>query len=622
MLQALEDEILVAPPKLTISEWADRHRMLSRESSAEPGQWRTDRAPYQRGVMDAFSDPEIETVVFMKSAQVGATEILNNVVGFHVDRDPSPIMVIQPNVKPMAEAWSKDRLAPMLRDTPTLRGKVTDPRSRNSNNTITHKVFPGGHITVVGANSPAGLASRPIRILLGDEIDRFPESAGSEGDPVELAIQRTQTFWNRKIGLFSTPTIKDLSRIEKAWKQSDQRRYFVPCPQCGALQTLEWKQIQFSHDNHIVDPDSVYYLCQECDGMIDELDKPAMIDAGEWVSGATAPGIAGFHINALYSPWKSWPKIAQEFLDVKDDRERLKVWVNTTLAEPWEDRGEKINPEQFEARAEAYVSEVPAGVGVLTAAVDVQLDRLELEVVGWGAGEESWRIAHHRIYGDPDSEDPWQRLEALLAKPYEHELGATIRIRATMIDSGYKTVSVYNFVRPRQARNVWATKGVDGYGKSPLSRSTRANRDGVKLFTVGTMQLKDQLFSRLRLTHPGPRWMHFRKQHAFDNGFDAEFYAQFGAEKVVVERKGGRRHRTYVQIRDRNEAIDLEVLNLAALHALGAGVRNHLEKWVTKLRETGMQQTAEAGQPTDPDTPPTVTRQRKRKRGRSWVQDY
>jgi phage terminase large subunit GpA-like protein len=236
--------ILTPPPALTIADWADAKRRLSSEASAEPGQWRTSRAAYQRGIMDAISDPEIESVVVMSSAQVGKTELLLNTVGFHVEQDPAPIMVVMPTERD-AETWSKDRFSPMARDTPCLRGRISNPRSRDGNNKILHKKFPGGHLTIVGANAPSGLASRPIRILLCDEVDRYPFSAGAEGDPVNLARKRTVTVWNRKIVLVSTPTIRGSSRIEAAYEESDKRRFFVPCPECGEHQTLTWAQVRW-----------------------------------------------------------------------------------------------------------------------------------------------------------------------------------------------------------------------------------------------------------------------------------------------------------------------------------------------------------------------------------------
>ncbi len=615
---------LAPPPKLTVSSWADRHRVLPRESSAAPGQWDTARTPYLRAIMDAFSEPLIERIVFMKSAQVGATEVLLNVIGFHIDRDPAPILVVQPSVKPAAESFSKDRLAPMIRDSPRLTDRVRDPRSRDSGNTILHKVFPGGQITVVGANSPAGLASRPIRILLLDEVDRYEASAGTEGDPVRLAIQRTETFWNRKIALFSTPGIKGLSRIEREWLLSDQRRYEVPCPHCGAFQVLSFRTgLKFAVDARgDVAAESVHYECGHCHGAIEESQKGALIAAGRWRPMLPGRRVAGFHINALYSPWARWPDIAQTFVEAKDDQEQLKAFVNLKLGELWEDRGEQLDATALEERAERYgEAEVPAGVGILTAGVDVQASRLELEVVGWGAGEESWRIAHYRLEGDTEQPATWQALEALLTRAYRHASGAALRIRVCLIDSGYRTPTVYGFVRPRQARGVYASKGEEGTrGQTPLRRAAKTNRYGVRPFTIATAAMKDTLFARLKIQQPGPRYMHFRTMLP-DGGFDGEFFAQLGAEKVVLERRGARRIRRYVAVRDRNEAIDLEVLNLAALHALGTGLREQLGKLADRIGPP-VQTSAEVPAGVAAPTPPAPKRRPSRPRGGGWLHGW
>jgi phage terminase large subunit GpA-like protein len=288
---------LAPPTKLTISEWADLERRLSPEASAEPGPWHTDRAPYQRGVMDAMSDPAVDTVVFMSGAQIGKTELLLNGLGFYISHDPSPILVLQPTLE-MAQAFSKDRLATMLRDTPCLKSKVRDPRSRDSGNTTLHKSFPGGHVTIAGSNSPSSLASRPIRIIFCDEIDRYPASAGSEGDPVSLARKRSATFHNRKCVLTSTPTIRGASRIETAYEQSDQRRYFVPCPDCGAQDSLKWANVCWPENR----PREAVYVCQHCGSAWDDVARRRALQKGQWLATAPFNGVAGFHLSGHYSP--------------------------------------------------------------------------------------------------------------------------------------------------------------------------------------------------------------------------------------------------------------------------------------------------------------------------------
>lgn len=575
----LRQQVFIPPPKLTVSEWADRNRMLTSVASAEPGRWRTDRAPYQRGIMDAFSDPMIERVVVMSSAQVGKTEIVLNVIGYFMEQDPSPMLVLQPTLD-MARVFSKDRLREMIQATPCLQALVGEASGRReADDTILSRRFPGGHISMVGANSPSSLASRPIRVLLNDEVDRFPPSAGREGDPVSLGRKRTTTFWNRKEGDFSTPTVLGASRIAAEFAEGDQRRYHVPCPHCLHMQHLRFGQLDF---------EAVAYVCEGCGVLIEERYKLSMLAKGEWVAEKPGGKIASFHINALYSPWTPWADMIAEFRDAKKSPEKLQVFINTMLGELWDPQdGEGIKTDALASRRETYLAEVPAGVGVLTAAIDVQGDRLELQVKGYGAGHESWLIAHHRIYGDPATADVWKAADLLLTKPYAHELGASLNISACCIDSGDgQTVQhVYTFVRSRQRRGVYATKGSSIRGKPIVNRPGRPNKYGVKVFPIGTDTAKDVVFARLRVAEPGPGYMHFPL--AQPDGADEAYLQQFGAEKAFIRRVKGVAVREYRQIRDRNEAIDLEVLCLAALHTLGAGVYDQLAAWVERVQQEG-----------------------------------
>jgi len=556
-------EGLPPAPRLTVSEWADAYRVLSREASAEPGPWRTDRAPYQRGIMDALSDAMVERVVFKKPSQVGATEILNNIVGYFIDQDPAPILVIQPNVEPMGKAWSLDRLAPMVRDTPRLQGKVSDPRSRDSSNTILHKVFPGGHITVAGANSAAGLASRPIRVLLCDEIDRYPASAGTEGDPVELGHQRTRTFWNRKEYLASTPTLKGFSPISAAYLESDQRVYEVPCPSCATFQVLIWKNLRWDEG----DPDSAAYYCESCGVRIEESQKGPLLAGGRWTRRNPGSRIAGFWINALYSPWARWAELVREFLAALKDISKFQVFVNTVWAEEWEERGGGLEPGALEARAESYAAPVPAGVGLLTAGVDVQDDRLELVVRGWGVSEESWLIAHEVILGEPGGkpvagkDDVWKQLDTFLAQKWRHESGKPIGLNTVCIDSGAHTEMVYRFCKPRFGRRIFAVKGSSQPGRPLIGkRPMTNNRYAVRLFILGVDTAKDAIYQRLRIVTPGPAYYHFPTWTSDD------YYKQITAEKVMRKQINGRWVRRYELPRGaRNEALDCEVYALAAL---------------------------------------------------------
>ena len=550
-----------SPPKLTISEWADEKRYLSPEASAEPGKYKTDRAEYQRGIMDAFSDPLTELIVVMSSAQVGKTEILNNIVGYYIDQDPSTILNLQPTLE-MAQTWSKDRLAPMVRDNPCLTDKVTESKARDSKNTILHKLFPGGHITVVGANSPAGLASRPIRIVLCDEVDRYPASAGAEGDPVNLAFKRTTTYWNKKKGLFSTPTVKGVSRIEKAYDETDQRHFYVPCPKCGEYQRLKWGQVKYSKD----DIQNAYYECEHCKAHLNDADRVRAIKKGEWRADKPFNGKAGFHLNEFYSPWRKLSDIVQDFIDAKDDPEKLKTWVNTCLGETWEDAGETLEASDLEKRTEDY-TKIPKDGLILTAGVDTQDDRLEVEITAWGKGEESWLIDYIRIYGDPDQPEVWQQLDDILASDYLHESGARLNISAMCIDSGgHKTQAVYEYGRKRYLQKVYIIKGVGGENIPIVGAQSKVkcgkSKKTVKLFPVGVDQAKGTIYGRLRISTFGSGYMHFPRK------CDSEYFDSLTAEKLQTKFSKGFAKRVWTKIRARNEALDCRVYSYAALKIL------------------------------------------------------
>lgn len=552
---------LKPPPKLTISEWADEYRKLSPESSAEPGSWNTSRAEYQRGIMDALSDPYIETVVVMSSAQVGKTEILNNAVGYFISQDPSPMLVVQPTLD-MAQTWSKDRLAPMLRDTPILGGLVKDPRSRDSGNTTLHKIFPGGHVTACGANSPSSLASRPVRNVFFDEVDRFPISAGSEGDPVSLGKKRAATFWNRKIFLVSTPTNKGASRIETAFDESDQRRYYVCCPDCGHSQILRWANVKWEEDK----PESAKYVCDDCGSLWDDAQRARIIKTGKWIADKPTKKIAGFHLSALYSPWTPLEEGVRDFLEAKKQPATLRVWVNTFLGETWEEQGEQIDDYDLANRAEDWDA-IPEDVLLLTAGVDVQDDRLEAEIVGWGRDEESWSIAYKTIHGDPSAPAVWRDLDEFLGQSFEHELGEDMIVRATCIDSGgHHTQAVYKYVAPREGKRIYAIKGVGGEGRPIIGKPSKNNIGKIKLFPVGVDTAKLLLFSRFRISEPGPGYCHFPV------GREDEYFKQLTAEKIATRYHKGFAKREFVKTRTRNEALDVRVYAMSALSLLNVNL--------------------------------------------------
>jgi phage terminase large subunit GpA-like protein len=503
----------------------------------------------------------------MSSAQVGKTEWLLNILGYYMDYDPSPMLLLQPTLQ-MAEAFSKDRLAPMLRDTPALKGLVKDARARDSGNTLLHKTFPGGHITMAGANSPASLASRPVRIFLADEVDRYPISAGTEGDPLSLGGKRTTTFFNRKKIYTSTPTIKGASRIENAYEKSDMRRYYIPCSHCGDLDTLKWSNVKWDKDdngNHL--PETAYMVCESCGGIHYDHDKvKRMLDGGRWVAEKETTNSAGFHLNELYSPWKKWSEVVQDFLDAKGDTEQIKTWTNTSLGETFEEAGDQIDDGYLYARREMYESQVPAEALVMTMGVDIQADRIECEIIAWGVGEQSWNIDYKILTGDVTQPEVWKDLEELFDYEFEHESGNILHIASTCIDSGYQTQLVYDFVYKHRGRRVFAVKGVEGAGRAIVSQSiakkTKGSRRKVDLYVVGVDDAKVLLSARLKLVEQGAGYCHFPMER------DEEYFAQLTAEKMVTKFRRGFPYREWVKTRARNEAIDCRIYGHAALKLL------------------------------------------------------
>lgn len=510
-------------------------------------------------MMDAVNEPGVSEVVFMTSSQIGKTEILNNIIGYFTHQDPSPMLLIQPTLD-MAETWSKDRLAPMIRDTDVLTDLFGDPRSRDSNNTLLHKKFPGGHITMAGANSPSSLASRPIRIVLLDEEDRYPHSAGSEGDPGSLAQKRTTTFWNRLLVSVSTPTIEDESKIESRYQQSDQRKFYVPCPECDAFQVLSWQQIKFEKGK----PETTFYECEHCKAKLKESDKMWMLAHGEWRAEAAFNGIAGFHISELYSPWVKWSEMVANFLKAKRLPETLKVWVNTSLGETWKDKTEGVDPLGLLKRKENWGRVAPENVVVITAGVDVQDDRIEVEVIGWGIGQESWSLQYHVLHGDPAQSKVWEDLDNVLTQTIKTGDGRTLPVACACVDSGgHQTQRVYEYCKNREYQRIYAIKGASQIGKPLVSKFSKANKLRVKLFSIGTDTAKQMIYARLKIHQPGPGYCHFPAD------YPEEYFKQLTAERIQTKFVNGHPTRVWVMPKGRrNEALDCRVYGMAALHIL------------------------------------------------------
>ena len=560
----------------------------------------TDRAEYQRGIMDAISDPTVEQVVVKTSSQVGKTEVLLNTVGFHIDQDAAPIMVVMPTERD-AETWSKDRFAPMARDTPCLRGKLSDPKSRDGSNKILHKKFAGGHLTIVGANAPSGLAMRPIRILLCDEVDRYPASAGAEGDPVNLARKRTVTFWNRKIVLVSTPTIKGVSRIDTAWEESDKRRFWVPCPDCGEHQVLRWEQVRWDKDkagNHR--PENAHYVCEHCGSIWSDARRWAAVRLGKWRAEAPFAGIAGFHLNEIYSPWVRLENMARSFLSAKDHgAEGMKTFVNTSLGETWTEAGEAPEWQRLYDRRETWpAGTVPMGGLFLTAGADIQRDRIEVDVWAWGRSLESWLVDHRVIEGGPAVAGAWDELTALLSETWLHAGGGTMSLARLAVDTGYEAPAVYAWARKMGHGQVAPVKGMRGFERStPVSGPTyvdateggRRLRRGARLWTVSVAVFKSETYRFLRLDRPTDEEL--KGGAGYPEGFvhlstgaDAEWVKQLTAEQLVtVRNRRGFSSLEWQKLRERNEALDCRVYARAA--AWIAGIDRFREKHWTRLEE-------------------------------------
>jgi phage terminase large subunit GpA-like protein len=557
-------------PDLTVAEWSNNHRILSQKASAEPGPYRIERTPYLKEIADCLSPSSpIQRVVFMKSAQIGASELGFNWIGYVMHSCPGPMMMVQPTTD-LAEKISKQRIASMIEETPVLQHLISN-KARDTGNTVLVKEFYGGILVITGANSPVGLRSMPVRFLFCDEVDSYPADVGGEGDPVSLAEKRTKTYSVRKkIFITSTPKIKDASRIEAEYLLSDQRRFFVPCPHCGTMQWLQWKQLVWTND----DPQTARYKCEHCETLIEERHKTAMLSHGEWRATNQSSGVtAGFHISALYSPvgWESWPQVVEQFLKAKGDAPLLKTFVNTILGESWEEEyAAKMGAGDLQARAEDYeLGTAPSGVLLLTAGVDVQDNRLAVKITGWGREEEQWVISYQEIMGDPSRPEVWRQLEEHLNAPVPHATHADMKIRAAAIDSGgHHTHEVYQFTRFHRAQHWIAVKGSNQRAQPAISKPRKVDvnfkgqalKRGAELYLVGTDTVKSVIYGRLKHNQPGPGYVHFSQD------LEPEFYEQLTAEKQVIKYVRGFPIKEWVKkAGQRNEVLDCAVYSYAAL---------------------------------------------------------
>lgn len=555
------------PPALqTVSEWADENRMLVSESSSEPGRWRTERAPYQREIMDSFTQTGIWKIVIMASAQTGKTEMELNMMGRAIDTDPGPMLFIQPT-DTFAEDFSKRRVAPMIRACAALKRKVYEAKSRDAGNTITMKTFPGGSVAFTGANSPTELAGRPVRYVFCDEIDRFPASAGTEGNPLKLAERRTETFRERgrKMVMTSTPTIKGTSEIEKNYNQGTQEEWHTECPHCHNFSFIRFEQIKFDKEEYKDEAGDKNYhvrnvrwkcpVCERETGEYETKRQPA-----KWVAKnpeAIEAGIRSFRLSAFMSPWSDWKDICRSFLNAKDDPELLKVFVNTMLGETWEVRDRSGVPEQLHARREKYDAEVPEGVLVLTMGVDTQDNRLEYEIVGWDREEQSWGISRGVIPGLPSTKSVWEEIDSLMDKQWRLPNGMGLKVMAAFVDSGgHFTTEVYKACAERfvNGRKIFAIKGDDGQDKEYVSMMKKSGPIKSPKFIIGVDSGKTAIMSSTAVETPGARYMHFPRD--YEAGYDMEFFRGLISEKMVIHRRGGKAVMAWEKTYERNEPLD------------------------------------------------------------------
>jgi phage terminase large subunit GpA-like protein len=591
--------VLAPRPRLSVSEWAEQTIYLPSENSAIAGRLRYDQTPYLREIVDFLSDVEGEEGVVLKSAQIGFTVgVLVTAMCYFIDQDPSPILLMQPTLDD-AERFSKKKLMPIIRASPALRKKVAEARPGDAANTILQKSGAGWSASMVGAKSPRQMRSDSIRVFLSDERSGYSTSAGVEGNPYLLGVARTLSFDNRKLLTGSTPVISP-DETEKDYQDSDRRQWYVPCPECGAEQPLRWENLRWDKEGggdtglpRVHKPETAHFVCEVNGCVIEERHKRKMVRAGRFVAENAGHKKRGWKVWQGYSlmPKAKWPIIVADWLKAQGDPEKLKIFFNTVLAQSYEERGERPDVDALSARREAYAAPVPMRVAVLTAAVDVQGDRVELLIKGWGAGEESWQIGHWRIKGDPKQKGPgsvWETLDRLLLAPYRHESGIDLYVRACAVDTSDQTDLCYDYVKPRQRRGVIAVKGEEAIGKQILIKQGRAKTPGVKLWKVGTHTAKSRVFSRLRIEPtndgtPKPGAIHFPFPQA--DGLDDAYLKQFENEKAVAKKlPNGRIVHVFRKTSGQpNEALDLEVYALTALHWLGDGVRNFLGQIAEQL---------------------------------------
>ena len=578
---------MTPPDDLTVTQWAEAKRRLSAESAAEPGPWRTERTPYLREPMDAFTDPKVRHIVMVAASQVGKSEFLNNCIGYIIDEDPGSILFIHPTTID-AQEYSKLRIAPMLRDSPALRQKIAAPKSRDSHNTILQKAYPGGILTMCGSTEAHALASKPIRYVFGDERDRWATSAGNEGDPWDLAMARQTTFYNAKAVEVSTTTIKNASAIEAAYYTGTMERWNSKCPHCGEYHEIRWSDIRFEYDEIIVSHKKtykvkkVYYTCPGCGCISTEAEMKRA--PAKWIAEnpeAYGQGTRSFWLNAFVSQWASWESIVLKYLNALGSTKKMQVVFNTCFGEPWEDRGDIEDEDSLLARREDYGKdkngdpvELPPGVLVLTAGVDTQDDRMEYEIVGHGFFGETWGIEKGIVMGRPDDDATWNKLdEVVFDRVMRFENGVGLRVSMSFVDEGgHFTQSVRAQCNARISKKVFCIKGMPGQDK-PYISPPKKQKIFVNQIVVGTCwqyQLgvdsgKEIIMDNLRVQTPGQKYCHFPKRDDYGSTYFAGLLSE---TKVYDPNKKQPWSWKKIPGHERNEPLDCRNYALAAFKAL------------------------------------------------------
>lgn len=620
---------MLPPDDLTVTEWAEKNRRLSSESSAEPGPWRTERTPYLREVMDTFTDPKIRHTVMVAASQVGKSEVLNNCIGYIIDQDPGSILFIHPTTID-AKEYSKLRIAPMLRDCPTLAKKVIKPKSRDSGNTILQKTYPGGILTMCGSTEAHALASKPIRYVFGDERDRWATSAGNEGDPWDLAMARQTTFYNSMAFEVSTPTVKNASAIEAAYATGTMERWKSRCPHCGEYHEIQWADIRFEYDEKIVagqktyKVNKVYYCCPGCGAVSDEITMkraPARWEADN--PAAREQGTRSFWLNAFVSQWATWESIILKFLKAQGSTRKMQVVYNTCFGELWEDRGDLEDEDSLLQRREDYGQredgsdiELPDGVLVLTCGVDTQDDRLEFEVVGHGHFGETWGIRKGIIMGRPDDLETWKQLDDVLTHVYRFKNGRGLRISMTFMDEGgHFTMDVRQQCRVRLSKKIFCIKGMPGSDK-PYTAPPKKQKIMIQNVLIGTCwqyQIgvdsgKEIIMDNLKIQKPGAKYCHFPKRDDYGSGY---FKGLLSEVKVYDPNKKQPWQWKKIPGHERNEALDCRNYALAAFKALPVD----LDAIDRRLKEAN-------GQPMPKTASPKPAQQPKKRRKSGGADKY